>query len=129
MKVLRKHQFTATDYIFIKLDAHKLDAGSGLKSSVQKLDFYLKCWEKHFVFENISVHYINITQKKLPSWYATHFLIQKACHDIFIVPKKFRKSWKKLLIFRNLFPTSPVHHFFYWKLIYSNTSSIKKQAC
>jgi hypothetical protein len=54
--------------------------------------FYLNWWEKHFVFENISVSYMQIALRKLISWYATHFLFQKACHDIFIVRKNRGKN-------------------------------------
>jgi hypothetical protein len=49
-----------------------------------KVCFFLKAFKrckKHFVFEHISVAG------------TTHFLFQKACHDIFIVRKnQFRKS-------------------------------------
>jgi hypothetical protein len=48
---------------------------------------YLKYWKNYFVFDNFSVYYTKITQRKLTRWYATSFLFRKAFHDIFTVQK------------------------------------------
>jgi hypothetical protein len=89
--------------------------------------FYWKCWEKHFVFDNISVNYMKITKKKLTSWYATQFLFQKHAMTFLLYGKTSFESHENSYWFLKNSSRPLPFTIFYWKLIYFNNASIQKK--
>jgi hypothetical protein len=91
------------------------------------MHFYLKCWEKRFVFDNINVDYLKITQRKLTSWYATRFFFKKQAMIFLLKGKTSFESHENSYWFLKNSSRPIPFTIFYWKLINFHNASINKK--